>query len=154
METAERIKSFLRGRKHSTLIAVCGTAGLLLIMLSSVIPEKRGGKTEYKVKNSSFGEAEAYCRETEERLGDFLSDIEGAGEVKVFLTVAGDQRSVYAKEKRRSFSENKNEEEEKYVLNVCIAITKKASMNFAISTAARFSLLTAAIFFFAIPCPP
>ncbi|MBO4493934.1 MAG: hypothetical protein J5724_06045 [Ruminococcus sp.] len=116
METAERIKSFLRGRKHSTLIAVCGTAGLLLIMLSSVIPEKRGGKTEYKVKNSSFGEAEAYCRETEERLGDFLSDIEGAGEVKVFLTVAGDQRSVYAKEKRRSLSENKNEEEEKYVM--------------------------------------
>ena len=110
METAERIKSFLRGRKHSTLIAVCGTAGLLLIMLSSVIPEKRGGKTEYKVKNSSFCEAETYCRETEKRLGDFLSDIEGAGEVKVFLTVAGDQRSVFAKEKRRSLSENKKRE--------------------------------------------
>jgi stage III sporulation protein AG len=116
MEAAERIKNFLRGRKHSALIAVCGISGLMLLMMSSVVSGKKGGKTEYKVMNSSFCEAETYCRETEKRLGNFLSDIEGAGEVRVFLTVAGDQRNVYAKEKRRSLSENKNEEEEKYVM--------------------------------------
>lgn len=116
MEIGERIKSFIRGSKRSSLIAVCGIAGLLLIMLSSVMPDKKGGESEYKGKKLSICQAEDYCRETEKRLGDFLSDIEGAGEVRVFLTVAGDQQSVYAKEKRHSRSENKIEEEEKYVM--------------------------------------
>ena len=116
MEIHEKSGNMTKDKKMLTAITFLGIAGLILIMISSVIPEK---KSEKKVADNAVNitiSAEDYCRETEERLGEFLGSIEGAGDVKVYLTVGTNERYVYATEGRRSKSENKVEEEQSYVI--------------------------------------
>ncbi|MDE7105413.1 MAG: hypothetical protein K2O36_05985, partial [Ruminococcus sp.] len=57
-----------------------------------------------------------YCRETEQKLEEFLKKIDGAGDVEVYLTIKSSERYVYAAEEKKVKSENKTEEEEKYVI--------------------------------------
>lgn len=118
MKIAEKIGGIKKDKKTVTAVMILGIGGLLLIMLSSVLPEKKQNKNETAnaLHQNTETDSEAYCRETEQRLERFLSSVEGAGEVKVYLTVGTDERYVYAKEGKQSRSENKTEEEEKYVI--------------------------------------
>ncbi|MBO5163062.1 MAG: hypothetical protein J6B75_01255 [Ruminococcus sp.] len=110
----EKIGNIMRNKKSAAAVAVLGTAGLLLIMLSSFSADKKEPvKSNEKPQTSA---AQDYCSQTEERLEGFLEKIEGAGEVEVYLTVGSGERYVYVSEEKRSESENKTEEEEKYVL--------------------------------------
>lgn len=115
MDILSKIKNMKNDRKMAAAVTAIGAAGLLLIMLSSVIPEKDEGELSLP-DGRIMQEAENYCRETEKRLGDFLSGIEGAGTVKVYLAVGSNERYVYASEGKRSETENRTEEEEKYVM--------------------------------------
>lgn len=119
MKIAEKIGSMKKEKKTVTAVMILGIGGLLLIMLSSVLPEKGRDKNSEPaavLHQNSETDSDAYCRETEERLEKFLSSVEGAGDVKVYLTIGTDERYVYAKEGKQSRSENKIEEEEKYVI--------------------------------------
>lgn len=119
MKIAEKIGSMKKDKKTVTAVMILGIGGLLLIMLSSVFPEKtqdQTNETAAVLHQNAQTDSDAYCRETEEKLEKFLSSVEGAGDVKVYLTVGTDERYVYAKEGKQSFSENKTEEEEKYVI--------------------------------------
>lgn len=116
MRIPEKIKEMFKGRKALTLTTALGIAGMLLIMVSSLIPEKNQTAEKTVSPAASSADAAAYCAETEKRLEDFLSDIEGAGEVRVYLTVGSSETTVYATEEKRSRSDNKTEEEEKYVM--------------------------------------
>lgn len=116
MEITEKIKEHIKDRKWAVFMTVCGCAGLLLIMISSLIPDKGSRKEKYPSKESIASVAEDYCQKTEKRLEDFLADIDGAGEVKVYLAVGSDERCVYATEGRQSRGDNKTEVEEKYVI--------------------------------------
>lgn len=118
MKIAEKLGSIKKDKKTVTAVMILGIGGLLLIMLSSVLPEKKQDKNESEkmIRQNTETDSDSYCRETEQRLENFLSSVEGAGEVKVYLTVGTDERYVYAKEGKQSRSENKTEEEEKYVI--------------------------------------
>ena len=116
MEICEKLKEYFKEKKWTALMVVCGTAGMLLIALSSVLPdsgENKSSQQDMQIKTCYSGD---YCRETEKRLESFLEGIEGAGRVRVYLTVGSGERCVYAKEGRQIRSGNKTEEEEKYVL--------------------------------------
>lgn len=115
MEVTERIRELLKNRKWAVFMTVCGVTGLLLIMISSLLPDKKASPA-VKAEHKSVCDSTAYCKDTESRLEAFLSEIEGAGEVRVYLTVGSEQRYVYATEGRHSRSDNKTEEEEKYVI--------------------------------------
>lgn len=117
MKIAEKIGSMKKDKKTVTAVMILGMGGLLLIMLSSLLPGKKqsGGTQEY-VSSSGFSDSADYCHETERKLESFLETIDGAGKVRVYLTVGTDQRYVYAREEKLSRSENKTEEEEKYVM--------------------------------------
>ena len=116
MEVTERIRELLKNRKWAVFMTVCGVTGLLLIMISSLLPDRKSAPAVNKEQLKSVFDSSAYCKDTEERLAALLSEIEGAGEVKVYLTVGSEQRYVYATEGRHSRSDNKTEEEEKYVI--------------------------------------
>lgn len=118
MKISEKLGSIKKDKKTVTAVMILGIGGLLLIMLSSVLPEKKQDKNEAEkmIRQNTETDSDSYCRETEQRLEKFLSSVEGAGEVKVYLTVGTDERYVYAKEGKQSRSENKTEEEEKYVI--------------------------------------
>lgn len=117
MNITEKFKSMKGDKKTVTAVMVLGIGGLLLIMLSSFVPgKKQADESPMNENGSGVYDSADYCHETEKRLEGFLKTIEGAGSVKVYLTVGTEQRYVYAREEKLSRSENKTEEEEKYVM--------------------------------------
>ena len=118
MKIPDKIMNMKTDKKMMTAVVVLGIAGLLLIMISSLIPEKKKNDSVAAESASvtDMSDAESYCSETEKRLEKFLSNINGVGNVKVYLTVGSSERYVYAAEGRHSKTENKTEEEHKYVI--------------------------------------
>ena len=114
MRLTDKLRELTGGKHSKALVLILGAAGLLLILLSSLMPGT-GSKEKSKVPDPDADTA-VYCIETEQRLEGFLSQIEGAGRVRVYLTVGSGEQYVYAKEAKSSRSENKTEEEEKYVM--------------------------------------
>lgn len=114
MELFKKIGDLWRNKK-TTVVTALGAVGLLLIMISSILPDKKQSAEQNSPK-TEITAAESYCRETEKRLEDFLEKIEGAGNVEVYLTVGSGERYVYAAEEKKAVSENKVERDEKYVL--------------------------------------
>lgn len=112
----ELIKTLKRDKKMLTGITVLGVTGMCLIMISAIIPDDKQEEVKSKSSEVISSEYGSYCRETEERLTEFLKEIEGVGEVKVYITVSGEEEYKYAKESRTSVSDNKKEEEESYVM--------------------------------------
>ena len=116
MEITKKLKNMPKDKRMMTVVVILGITGLVLIMISSLVPkEEKTDELEYTTTEKSSS-AEDYRIETEKRLENFLSSIDGAGNVKVYLTVGSDERYIYATEGRRSKSENKTEEERKYVM--------------------------------------
>ena len=116
MEIAEKARELLKQRKWAVFMTVCGAAGLLLIMISSLLPDKKQETVKPSENGISFAETDELRCDTEKRLGELLSSIDGAGSVKVYLPFGSCQRSIYASEGRRSRSGDKTEEEDKYVM--------------------------------------
>lgn len=116
MELIEKVKELVKKRNWAVFMTVCGIAGLLLIMISSLLPDKSREEKAAVAPPQKLSEVQDYCRQTEKRLEDFLESIDGAGEVKAYITAESGERYVYATEGRRSIADNKTEEEEKYVM--------------------------------------
>ena len=114
MKLNELINKLVSGKKSAAIIVAAGTLGLCLIMISSLLP-----KENKKIPEKSQAESENvtdYCIETEKKLTDFLSRIDGVGKVNVLVTLNNREEYVYAKEGRKVISDNKTEEEEEYVM--------------------------------------
>ncbi|MCM1133100.1 MAG: hypothetical protein NC340_06475 [Ruminococcus flavefaciens] len=111
MQLIEKFKE-----KKTAVITVLGAVGLLLIMISSVLPDKKQSAVPSAESSSDVSASESYRIETESRLRDFLEKIDGAGEVEVYLTVGSGERYIYASEEKKIQSESKTEEENKYVI--------------------------------------
>ena len=114
MEWAENAREFLKSRKWAVFMTICGIAGLLLIMISSLLPEN--DSVEKNTKDEYSKKAGEYSVFVENRLSDFLSRIDGAGEVRVYISVGSSEKYIYATEGRSSRSENKTDVEEKCVI--------------------------------------
>lgn len=114
MEVIEKLKNMSKDRKMLTAVTILGLSGLLLIMISSLTDDKAESKP---VKNTADQNIYSdYCVETERRLEDFLRSVEGAGDVRVYLTVGSSERYIYATEGRKSKSDERTEVEEEYVI--------------------------------------
>ncbi len=116
MEIVEKARELLKQRKWAVFMTVCGAAGLLLIMISSLVPDKRAAALKNQDRGMCLSDTNELCSDTEKRLGELLSKIDGAGNVRVYLSFGSCERYVYASEGRRSRSDGKIEEEEKYVM--------------------------------------
>lgn len=83
----------------NTVIFLLGIVGILLIGLSSILPE--GKKEEVRDSRQSLEaqqtDAEAYAAQLEERLRDILEQTEGVGTARVMVTLENGYRQVYAK---------------------------------------------------------
>lgn len=116
MGIVEKFRNLPKDKRLLALVTALGTVGLLLIMLSAVVPEKKSTDSEEHGRVTENINSENYRAETEKRLENFLESIDGAGDVRVYLTVATDERFIYATEGKKSTAENKTEEERKYVM--------------------------------------
>ena len=118
MRLTDRLRELCSGKKGTAAAVVLGMLGLLLILVSSLFPD--GDGDPYEEPNpaapDSLSAAEEYRIDTENRLAEFLSRIEGAGEVEVFITVGSSERSVYAAAVKRSETPERREVDEDYVI--------------------------------------
>lgn len=85
-------------KQRANLLLLAGMAGILLLGLSEFFsaPAKETGTPEATACPAPSGTG--YARELEQRLGELLCQVEGAGRVKVMLTLAAEGTTVYAKD--------------------------------------------------------
>lgn len=91
-ETIKRITEVFRKKNALFILGLCG---ILLIFLSDTLSREK--KTQVNAEPSG---AQEYLAQTKEQLEDALSQIAGAGEVRVFLTLEDDGFSTYAQNEK------------------------------------------------------
>ncbi len=101
----------IRSDKKLLIIVVICIAGVIMLVLSELIPE--GSESDDKViENHQDVNFNTYEKELEGRLKNLLENINGAGSVQVMVTVESGDEKIYATESNK----NDSSEERKYVL--------------------------------------
>lgn len=116
MAIRDLIDELKKDKKRFMLLKVLLTLGICLIAASYLFSGRDNKKASEESTSAQSLTVAEYRIETERRLTDFLKDIEGVGEVRVYLTFDAQEEYVYAREGKTSVSENKKEEEFKYVM--------------------------------------
>lgn len=121
------MKAFIKNIREKKLPkkTIVMIVGALVVLIGLLLSEFTTGETE--TPEESYVSSEEYIKSTEKNLEKLLSDIEGAGDVKVMLTVDTCYENVYAKsyDTKGQKDENgtENELSEEYI------IVKKGSNN-------------------------
>ena len=110
----EKLTSFFQNKTNLVVVVL---AGILLMVIALPVKKKEdgqngadGAKEEAAVILS--GSEEDYARAMERRLEETLSRLEGAGEVKVMITLSASEETVLEKDVTRSLSETGEEDGE------------------------------------------
>lgn len=80
--------------KWQRIIIVAGIVGILLIWLSTFLPDKKDTSTA----NEKTKTADQFIAETEQKLMDIICSIDGAGKCRVMLTLENGVEYIYAVE--------------------------------------------------------
>lgn len=117
-EFAEALRKRFQNGAHTRLIVLLGLSGMVLILLSGLLPEKSADSKAADPPAADIYEAapEAYRAALEERLTALLSCMEGVGDVTVMITLGGSAEQIYAEEVKASRSENSAQTESAPVL--------------------------------------
>ena len=99
------------GKRELALRAVVflGLAGMGCILLSSLLPEQSPEPAQESVS------AEEYRQSLETQLTEILGAMEGTGQVRVLVTLAGGEEYRYAKADDRTVSDKQTRSSESYV---------------------------------------
>lgn len=91
-----QIKKLLRSRdKRLKLVFVLGMAGILLILISDILP-KKSTTDETVSEQLTLDETELYKQDIERQLTEVISHVSGAGRTRVMISVTGTKEYVYA----------------------------------------------------------
>lgn len=88
MWQGKRFAEFLGDKRVLRIAVWIGVGAILLICLSSFVDLSH---------DDTAALTEAYAEKTEQRLLDIVSEIDGVGQAKIFLTMANGGESVYLK---------------------------------------------------------
>lgn len=128
--TGEKIKKLFRDNhnKKAALIFALGAIGIILILLSEMIPEKEAENEAGKsVFSSELSGREAVL---EERIAEAVSKINGAGKTHVTITFDSSEEYVFAE----NFSENNAESETERESELVIIEGEKGDLPVTIRT--------------------
>ena len=90
---------FFKGDKGKKIIVFAGIAGMVLILLSSVLPRSPSKTTTQTQTESTNAQYEA---KLEERLTNIVSNISGAGKTKVLVTLENGVENIYASDYKKN----------------------------------------------------
>lgn len=96
-----------RSRKAMTAAAALGIAGMIMILFSGGKEDEK--KTEIPVSSAEESVWTDYCADTERRLEEILSAIDGVGAVDVMITVSSTEEYIYAQAENVSGEKMQNE---------------------------------------------
>lgn len=84
-------------KKRVQLLLTAGLAGMLLLALSEWMPSQPSAViAQDQPEAPSSSEGECYAQEMETRLTQLISRMEGVGDVRVMVTLAAGETTVYA----------------------------------------------------------
>lgn len=107
----EPIIKKIKSDKRVAVIVIIGLIGIILLVLSELIPEQGENGTSETDKSETESITE-YEESLEKRLSELISEVDGAGKVKVMLTLDCGDENVYATEDKSTETSN----EKSYVL--------------------------------------
>ncbi|MDO4944109.1 MAG: stage III sporulation protein AG [Ruminococcus sp.] len=115
-----RIKETFSGKNKTKFLFIIGIAGMLLILLSELIPDK---ETANQVNESQSAvtqgdETELYKQQIQTELTELLTKIQGVGDCKVMVTVEGTTEYVYAENISRYNDTDNERVSDKYENNI------------------------------------
>ncbi len=99
-------------RQKFILLGFCAVAGVLLIVLGGErLDETRAVSATGDSADGVYGEdsARRYAEEVEQRIAAICSEVKGAGEASVFVSLEGGYRTLYATDAQSSSSGYKQE---------------------------------------------
>lgn len=93
-----KLSDFLKSDKKIIVMVVLGLAGILLIGLTSILPQKEQS-TPIKAQDTS---TEEYKKKLEQEVLDLVTSIDGVGKAKVMITLKNGVEYVYVKEEKQN----------------------------------------------------
>lgn len=113
--------SKLNNSKNRRNIAVAlGIAGMLLILLSELLPDRKTEPDDVVEKETSSVDSEEFKQQTEQELKALLEQIEGVGSCEVMVSVEGTTEYVYAENISRYNDENADRKSDKLDENIVL----------------------------------
>ncbi|MBQ8784376.1 MAG: hypothetical protein IJZ57_11460 [Clostridia bacterium] len=86
--------------KKAVLIILVGLMGIVMLAVSEIIPEKESEIVQEQPTSQTDQSYESYAENTEKRLEEMISSIQGAGKTKVMVTLDCSDENVYATEEK------------------------------------------------------
>lgn len=103
------VNKLLENEKYRKIVIFAGLAGIALIFISSLIPSGNKTSTSKSVQKVT---AQEYETSLENNLTEIISQIDGAGNAKVMITLEQTEENVYATEDKKSGQTAKDQSEE------------------------------------------
>ena len=92
--------------KKAVAIVLAGIVGVVMLVISELIPENEPAQAD--TQPQAQADYETYAEDTEKRLEEMISSIQGAGKTKVMITLECLDESVYAVEEKSNDSSYEN----------------------------------------------
>lgn len=112
---SKRFAELLTSGKGVKIAVVAGIAGMVLILLSTLIPKQ--SDSEQKLPTASGTDTAAYAEQLEKRLESIIGKIQGVGECNVLVTLSGGSEYIYATEEKSSTKRSEDTLESKQSVN-------------------------------------
>lgn len=108
----------LKSDKKTAIIVLVGILGIFLLAMSNFSSEKNINTNEDKVQSEETSSltVDDIEEKLEKRLGEMISQISGAGNVKVMVTVASAGEYVYAQNEKKESDGNSSSADSEIVI--------------------------------------
>ena len=113
-----KLSEKLSGLDRRKLIVFLGIAGMLLILISELIPDKSEKTEQSLTTQNDDTDSEQYKQQLENELDSILSDIDGVGETSIMITLDGTTEYIYAEELDTTTDNNDGKKRESYRSNI------------------------------------
>jgi stage III sporulation protein AG len=132
------LRSKLHGENGLRIIVILGAAGIALILLSGMLPDKkRNSQTvQQPAVSETAHDTDRYRETLEERLTALLSQMDGIRSVKVMVTLSGSAEQIYAEEVKQSRNDRGTQTE-----SACV-ITKSGGNEAAVIAETKYPTVT------------
>ncbi len=92
--------------KKAVVIILAGIVGVVMLVISELVPQNEPAEAEPQPQAQTG--YETYAEDTEKRLEEMISSIQGAGKTKVMITLECLDENVYAVEEKSNDSSYEN----------------------------------------------
>ena len=109
------LAALLSSDKKVKVVVAVGLAGMVLILLSTLLPQKSSGKQTLPIASSA--DTAAYAEQLEQRLERIIGQIQGVGECNVLVTLSGGSEYIYATEEKSTTKRSEDSAESNRSVN-------------------------------------